>query len=577
MCAGEKIKRGNVEQGRKETMGLESKRYVILAFFPVLAATLLGLSIVCPIAANGASEKPVPTFELFTFGKTLYQKQCSACHGVSGQGDGKAAYLLYPKPRDFTRNEFRLVSTNDMTVTDEDLFKTISRGMPGSAMPSWEHLSERDRWALVYYVRYLAEEKAYRDRGEITEEMLKKEIPWEIVEKVIKKPIDPAAVVQVSKEPPVSPEAIQRGRELFVKGCAACHGLQGKGDGQQVMKDNLGLPLKPRDLTAGVFKAASSAEELYYRIAGGIPGTPMPGYQAAFTDEQIWDLIHYVQTLPEKGKEDRVRLKHNQIRVRKVENFDQNPLSDQWLRINPVFVSLTPLWWRNDRIEEVEVRAVHDGKKIGIHLVWVDATENAAVDAPQSFSDGAAIQLSGEEVPPFFAMGSPENAVTLWHWKAVWEKDKKAWSDIHSRYTNIGIDYYPSQKNYKKGNAFEAKRSKTRFHDPQYMTGWGAGNPLSNPKAGKTAEEAQAKGVGTFTTMAPKLEQVEASGIWKDGKWHLVFLRALHPAEKERLDFNGNAVSIAFAVWDGEKKDRNGQKMISIWNQLQVEKSEEKS
>jgi hypothetical protein len=37
---------------------------------------------------------------------------------------------------------YRLVSTWEGVPTDEDLYRTISRGMPGSAMPSWAHLPE---------------------------------------------------------------------------------------------------------------------------------------------------------------------------------------------------------------------------------------------------------------------------------------------------------------------------------------------------------------------------------------------------------------------------------------------------
>src|SRR3989338_8152985 len=120
-------------------------------------------------------EKPVLTKKIFKTGKALYEKQCAVCHGMTGAADGKAAYLLYPKPRDFARDKFRLVSTTNMQATDEDLFKTISQGMPGSAMPPWTALSTKDRWALVYYVRYLSEFENYKTTCEITEEMAGKE------------------------------------------------------------------------------------------------------------------------------------------------------------------------------------------------------------------------------------------------------------------------------------------------------------------------------------------------------------------------------------------------------------------
>src|SRR5688572_8146697 len=35
------------------------------------------------------------TPELLALGKRIYDVQCAACHGVSGRGDGEAAYLLF--------------------------------------------------------------------------------------------------------------------------------------------------------------------------------------------------------------------------------------------------------------------------------------------------------------------------------------------------------------------------------------------------------------------------------------------------------------------------------------------------
>src|SRR4029450_3628085 len=105
-----------------------------------------------------ADIKPPPsTPKLIALGKQIYAQQCVACHGVNGRGDGEAAYLLYPKPRDFVAARYRLVSTWDRVPTDEDLLDTISRGRPGSARPAGEQLAAERRWALVYYIKSLAE------------------------------------------------------------------------------------------------------------------------------------------------------------------------------------------------------------------------------------------------------------------------------------------------------------------------------------------------------------------------------------------------------------------------------------
>jgi mono/diheme cytochrome c family protein len=529
--------------------------------------------------ASGASgeqdyaQKPVPTKEIFLQGRTIYQKQCLVCHGGSGAGDGKAAYLLYPKPRDFMRNEFRLVSTNDMQATDEDLFKAISQGMPGSSMPSWNHLSETDRWALVYYIRGFAELNNFKQSGEITDEMLKKELPWPTVQKMLTKKIDPESLVKITSEPKVTQERLRLGKELFVKGCAACHGVEGRGDGLQVMADSLGYPIKPRDLTAGIFKGSSSSEDLYYRIAGGIPGSPMPGYQLAFKDEEIWNLVHYVQTLPKPGMEERSRVKKISFIAKRVDQIDEDPSSSRWASVESVYVALTPLWWRNERIEGVEIKSAHDGKKIAFHLSWKDTTKDSSNVEIQSFSDGAAIQfIQGKDIPSF-AMGSVENPVTIWNWKAAWQEDLAARKDIETAYPNTSVDWYEAQKNYEKGTPIEMAETSMRFHDPKFITGWGAGNPLSDPERKSAGETASAAGIGSLTTKKVPDNRVNIKGVWKNDQWSAVFVRELKAIDRNDIGFStGGSVSVAFAVWDGSKRDRNGQKMVSIWNEVTLEK-----
>ena len=82
-----------------------------------------------PVTLTPSGIRPASS-ELLALGKRLYEAQCAACHGIGGHGDGEAAYLLYPKPRDFVAAQYRLVSTWERVPTDEDLFRTVSRGIP---------------------------------------------------------------------------------------------------------------------------------------------------------------------------------------------------------------------------------------------------------------------------------------------------------------------------------------------------------------------------------------------------------------------------------------------------------------
>ena len=160
--------------------------FLSFAFLSLFTLLFFGLHRAYSAMTTTSPSNMLPVTEsLFLRGEALYNKQCASCHGAEGAGDGKAAYLLYPKPRDFTGGEFRLVSTIDAGPTEEDLFKTITRGMPGSSMPSWAHLSEEDRWGLVYYVCYLKERAAKMKQSKPFREKAAQGLMWEEKEKLI--------------------------------------------------------------------------------------------------------------------------------------------------------------------------------------------------------------------------------------------------------------------------------------------------------------------------------------------------------------------------------------------------------
>ena len=79
-------------------------------------------------------------------GKKVSEINCASCHGAKGKGDGVAAAALNPMPADWT-------STKVQAESDGEIFWKISTGR--GAMPSWRHLPESERWALVRYIRSL--------------------------------------------------------------------------------------------------------------------------------------------------------------------------------------------------------------------------------------------------------------------------------------------------------------------------------------------------------------------------------------------------------------------------------------
>lgn len=256
-----------------------------------LVGAQVSLSLTALIALSltaAAATKPPPSRALLSLGKETYAEECAVCHGADGRGRGIAADLLDIKPRDFVTAKYRLVSTWERIPTDEDLFNTITRGIPGTAMPSWEYLPERQRWALAYYVKSFAETP-------ITVKPQKRPGPdWSGGEGVVYVPPEPLYDTVVSK----------RARELYDDGCASCHGATGKGDGVEVQVDEEGFPTRPKDLTVGVFKGSPDPESLYRRILVGMPGTPMPSSDWA-QGKDAWDLVHYVLSLSTQAQRER--------------------------------------------------------------------------------------------------------------------------------------------------------------------------------------------------------------------------------------------------------------------------------
>ena len=84
-----------------------------------------------------------------SFGKKLYQNNCIQCHGNNGFGDGEAGKGLDPAPSNF--HDLERMSN----ISPFQAYSTISLGVEGTGMASFDDLSEKERWDLAFYISSL--------------------------------------------------------------------------------------------------------------------------------------------------------------------------------------------------------------------------------------------------------------------------------------------------------------------------------------------------------------------------------------------------------------------------------------
>jgi len=436
-------------------------------------------------------------------GKKVYEKRCWYCHGITGGGNGPAAKTMFPKPRNFTRNEFKVRSTPFGSVpTDEDLFRIITSGIEGTAMPFWNTISETERWQVVYYLKTFNEQ-------------FKKDTSPEV--------LSVGNVVATQ-------ESIEKGRELFKEmKCYNCHGEDGRGNGPLTvaMQTQWNMPYRARDLTQSWnFKGGNTAGDIYRTISTGFNETPMGSYKDKLTDEERWSLAHYVESISKKMASDVV------VKVKLLESGEipGNPADEAWGQVTPMEIPLAgqiiahPRLWEPS-VDSVMIRGLYNDDEIAFLVEWDDRT-NRQEDI---FRDAVSLQFPAK-IPdslkkPYFGMGDSGGIVNLWQWKAYW---------------NEGF-----------GSVAEA--------------------PGSEPGS---IMELNAKGFKKISVQPPEGQDVTGGGVYVNGRWKVVFKRALKTEdEKKDIQFEiGKLIPIAFAAWDGSNSDAGGQKSISAWYYILLEK-----
>lgn len=267
----------------------------------VSVSVLLGLGL--PLSSGAQEDLPEgfkqqglpspPAADQIEAGKRVYFTKCVWCHGVEGAGDGPGAVRLWPRPRNFNAGTFKIrhTASGQLPLIDVDLLQTVTHGLPGSAMPSWEGiLTEQQRQdVLAFVTTQLVQDRSWQD--EEFEELF---------------------VLQLDQltPKPNTPESIKRGSELVVeKKCIECHGLEGRGDGNAFnLKDDWGFSIQPADWHKcwnfrGSRQDPYNVRNIFRTFSTGLNGTPMPSFADNTSVDERWDIANYVNALCEREQE----------------------------------------------------------------------------------------------------------------------------------------------------------------------------------------------------------------------------------------------------------------------------------
>ncbi len=460
-------------------------------------------------------------------GREIYEVRCWFCHGEDGDGEGPIAQYLWPRPRDFILGSYKLRTTESGELpTDEDLFRTITLGIPGTAMPEWRSvLTEEERWQTISYIKTFAAD-LFEDEA-----------------------FDPYLAIVELGEPPsgAMQSLLAEGRKVYDDAkCWECHGTEGRGDGEKAgeLTDDWDFPIWPADLhTEWRFKGGSTARDIYLRFTTGLDGTPMPSYVQTLTNEQRWQLAYYTASLHD-GSE-RARSPSAVITALRVEGDLPSSADDPvWDAATEISIPLSGQAtfaprWQTPAVSDLTVRATYNTDEIALRLAWNDRfADTISVDSAQVMADGwdaddsypvlypdgqrvrgtytdaveimYPVRLQDPELP-HFVYGNTGKPVDLWRWRA----------------------------------------------DLQYAAG--------GPPA---VVELRASGVREPPKPhATESQRATGGGVWRDGRWTVVIRRPLDTGEGSReVQLSpGSYAPIAFHVWDGSNGETGLKMAPSSW------------
>ncbi|MBI5411514.1 MAG: c-type cytochrome [Nitrospirae bacterium] len=496
-----------------------------------------------------------PSAEMIEGGKRVYFTKCVWCHGVDGAGDGPGADRLWPRPRNFNQGTFKIrrTASGELPLFDakkpvpgqNDLFETVTHGLPGSAMPSWEGIltEEQRSQVLAFITTQLVKDRKFDDKENET-----------------------FTVLQLDSIKPIPPseESLKKGAELIVnKKCIECHGVEGRGDGNAFnLKDDWGFMIQPANWHKcwnfrGSRQDPYNVKNIFRTFSTGMNGTPMPSFADSTTVEERWHIANFVNSLCERDAEGQplgidpltdMPKVNFVIRSGPVEGeISDDPGSEMWQKRERRIVLLggqithKPRNFVN-RIDDVWVKSIYNDKDIVFLFQWDDRSRSvSAGKLPFGPTEVNLDQYVKEQAPKTGEAGSiaAQQAKYQTYNDALAFQFPVKWQELPAP---IKPRYLWGDQKY-----------------PVDIVKWEANGTVKAYQG--TGWDQDFEDRDDFTEKLKVLKQE-----WKNGRWTVMISRPLKGDYDEDTKFEmGKYIPTVFFAWDGHNGDIGRKMAVSAF------------
>jgi len=224
---------------------------------------------------SGTDKQAKDWAALFEEGKTLYVQKCLPCHSCAGNGQGSYARQTLAHPANLHERISNFPSPGDAYH-----FWRVNEGVPGTAMPPWGwSLDDETIWKINSYEMSFVTGALRTVSGDVSD----------------------AEGDQFNDKtgitPPIEGTATQfsSGRQIFNMYCTMCHGQDGQGSGPaSILSDGGYIMPAPANFTESGSDFPNYGRYVW-KVKEGVETTNMPPWKEVLSDEEIYDVIFYIQ------------------------------------------------------------------------------------------------------------------------------------------------------------------------------------------------------------------------------------------------------------------------------------------